>query len=209
MASLLEIVDLYCERDERVLFTQLNFTVNEGDLLQIEGPNGSGKTTLLKILAGLNRRYEGDLKWRGEHRDDVLFDYLLEVNYFGHLAGIKLTLSPLENLLWYAGLVDKPDIEQVERALTQVGLAGFEDMPCHYLSAGQKRRVAIARLLVKSHKVWILDEPFTAIDKKGVAMIESLILQHVKDQGAVIFTTHQEAKIDYPLTRINLGDYSG
>ena len=209
MASLLAVVNLYCERDERVLFRDLSFSLESGELMQIEGPNGSGKTTLLKILAGLNQRYTGEVFWQGQDRLNVFSEYLLAVNYFGHLAGIKLTLTPLENLLWYAGLTFQASTEAIEAALFKVGLAGFEDVPCHYLSAGQKRRVALARLLLRHQPLWILDEPFTAIDKNGVAMIESMMSRHVQEGGSVLFTTHQDVAMEYPIRRVNLGDYSG
>ncbi len=204
---LLEAKDLFCERDERVLFEGLSFSLNSGEVLQVEGPNGSGKTTLLRILSGLSRAYEGELYWKGEALGQVRDDYLESLLYFGHLPGVKATLSPEENLHWYAALHPLTDTitEQIYDALAKVGLAGYEDVPCHSLSAGQNRRVSLARLYLSRAPLWILDEPFTAIDKRGVAAKEKLIEQHAGDGGSVILTTHHELSINN-LRQISLGD---
>lgn len=201
---LLEVIQLYCERDDRVLFDNLNFSLNAGDVLQIEGANGSGKTTLLRILSGLTGNYEGEILWRGEPRAQTRESFNRSLLYFGHQPGVKAILTPLENLQWYAAMHPSIAAERIMPALEQVGLRGYEDAPCHTLSAGQNRRVSLARLYLSDAPLWILDEPFTAIDKQGVAQKERLIQQHADQGGSVILTTHHELSLGERLRRINL-----
>ena len=206
--ALLKVEKLFCERDDRILFDGLSFEVHAGEVLQIEGQNGSGKTTLLRILSGLSRNFEGDIAWRGEPLDEAMQDFRASLLYFGHQPGVKATLTPEENLNWYAALHPDIDVDGIADALTRVGLAGYEDVPCHNLSAGQHRRVSLARLYLSRAPLWILDEPFTGIDKKGVAEKEQLILNHAARGGAVILTTHHELTLA-GLRRINLDDRTG
>ena len=207
---MLEVKNLYCERDERVLFDKLCFKVEIGEVLQIEGQNGSGKTTLLRILCGLSDAFEGQLFWQGEDLDEVREDYYQAMLYVGHLAGVKGALTPEENLEWMSRLAPHLNKLSIYEALKKVGLYGFEDVPCHTLSAGQQRRVGLARLYLSSAPLWILDEPFTALDKKGVAEKEALIASHVLAGGTVILTTHHELNIPNKTIRtINLDDAKG
>lgn len=206
---LLKVEQLYCERDDRILFEDLGFSLSAGDVVQIEGQNGSGKTTLLRILAGLSRNYEGTIFWKGEPISDVVEDFRQSLLYFGHQPGVKAVLTPLENLAWYAAMHPTIDRRQVTEALAQVGLQGYEDVPCHMLSAGQNRRVSLARLYLSSAPLWILDEPFTAIDKRGVAAKEALIAQHAERGGSVILTTHHELAMGDRVRRVNLDDLAG
>ncbi|OMH30063.1 cytochrome c biogenesis heme-transporting ATPase CcmA [Motiliproteus sp. MSK22-1] len=203
---LLDVKDLFCERDDRVLFENLSFSVSRGEVLQIEGPNGSGKTTLLRILSGLSKAFEGELIWNGQALADVRDDFLEALLYFGHLPGVKATLTPEENLRWYAALHPQTDsiTERIFDALSNVGLYGYEDVPCHSLSAGQNRRVSLARLYLSRAPLWILDEPFTAIDKRGVAAIEALVETHSQNGGSVILTTHHDLAIK-GLRQVHLG----
>ncbi|WP_210395709.1 cytochrome c biogenesis heme-transporting ATPase CcmA [Motiliproteus sediminis] len=202
---LLEANNLFCERDERVLFEQLSFTLNAGEILQVEGPNGSGKTTLLRILAGLSTAFEGELSWKGEPMSDVRDDFRASMLYFGHLPGVKATLTAEENLRWYCAVHPLTRIEGVHEALAKVGLRGYEDVPCHSLSAGQNRRVSLARLYFSEAPLWVLDEPFTAIDKRGVAEKEALIAAHAAKGGSVILTTHHELAIRDNVRQLALG----
>lgn len=206
---LLHVKGLSCERDDRMLIRDLAFDLHGGEILQIEGPNGSGKTTLIRILCGLSDDYAGELHWRGQprHRNDDRFRQ--EHLYFGHLTGIKTSLSPRENLRWILQLkgvgTSGPALDKaIETALEKVGLASYEDVPVYALSAGQKRRVALARLQVEPALLWVLDEPFTAIDRKGVAELEALIQQHATSGGSVLLTTHHA--LDIPgLRKLQLG----
>lgn len=190
--ALIELRNLACERDERLLFAQLNVTFYAGQVVQILGPNGSGKTTLLRILAGVSRDYLGDILWGGQPITQVAWEFASESLYLGHLPGVKKSLTPLENLRWYAALQGGVDDEQLLLALEHVNLAGYEDTPCYQLSAGQLRRVALARLKFSNARVWILDEPFTALDKAGVAQLEQQLADQAAAGGLVLVTSHQD-----------------
>lgn len=205
MQELLSGKNLACERDDRLLFSDLSFSLNCGDVLQIAGPNGTGKTTLLRMLAGLLPDYEGDIFFQGQAvlEDPELFrENLL---YIGHQPGIKLNLTPEENLRWYQSLYRPASTEKIHEALAKVKLSGYEDVPCYTLSAGQHRRVALARLFLHPAPLWILDEPFTAIDQGGVREIEQLLADHARQGGGVILTTHHNLSLPAELKVINLG----
>nr|WP_028471212.1 cytochrome c biogenesis heme-transporting ATPase CcmA [Neptunomonas japonica] len=209
LEPLLNVVDLYCERDERVLFEGLSFGLAAGELVQIEGANGSGKTTLLRILSGLSGDYEGEVFWCGESVAKVRDDFFSSLLYFGHQPGVKGMLTPVENLQWYSAIHPALLAEKIFPALEIVGLKGYEDVPCHSLSAGQNRRVSLARLYMNTAKLWILDEPFTAIDKSGVAAKERLLADHVASGGSVILTTHHDLASCGSVTKINLDQLMG
>lgn len=192
----LQTRQLTCERDWRVLFSGLELQLSAGQMLQVSGPNGSGKTSLLRLLAGLMQPSEGEILFKGQplarQRDELARNSL----WIGHAAGIKGLLSPLENLAWLTALQHGASDEAIAAALVAVGLAGFEDVACYTLSAGQQRRVALARLyLPDAPPLWILDEPFTALDKKAVAQLEQHLAQHCEQGGMVIFTTHHELQL--------------
>lgn len=197
MTKTLELNNVTCERDERVLFERLNFQCQAGDLVHLIGPNGAGKTTLLRILTGLSSSYEGEICWCG--RAAKGYDFFSELLYIGHAPGVQKSLTPLENLRWYFGLHGRKSASagaqvsdsELKAALKQVRLAGYDHVPCYQLSAGQQRRVALARLYVSEASLWILDEPFTAIDKQGVAQLEQTLINHTSRGGIVILTTHQ------------------
>ena len=206
---MLKLVDVGCERDGRVLFTGLCITLLPGQLLQIEGTNGSGKTTLLRVLSGLSADYHGDILWHGHKLASVYAHFRLTTFYLGHKPAIKHELTPVENMRWRASLRNESRSEQqITTALDQVGLGGFADVPCGHLSAGQHRRVALADLSITDASLWILDEPFTAIDVHGVAWLESVLANHINGQGMVIMTSHQRlSAISGPVTRVQLADF--
>lgn len=206
---LLKVVDLFCERDERTLFDGLSFTLAAGELMQIEGANGSGKTTLLRILSGLSNDFEGEIYWCGELIGKMKDEFLSSMLYFGHQPGVKGALTPVENLQWYSAIHPALSEGMILGALEIVGLKGYEDVSCHSLSAGQNRRVSLARLYMNTAKLWILDEPFTAIDKRGVAAKEKLLAGHVAAGGSVILTTHHDLTSCGPVTKINLDQLMG
>lgn len=203
---LLECKALACERDGRVLFEQLDLSVSAGDVVQIEGPNGCGKTTLLRALTTLLPDYEGNIHWRGESIRRVRRDYLANLLFIGHLPGVKNTLTPRENLAFLTRLHQNASLADIDEALAQVGLYGYEDMPGHQLSAGQLRRIALARLYLSRARVWVLDEPYTAIDKQGIANLEALLIEHARLGGCVIMTTHQSPSIEQ-LKKVTLQEY--
>ncbi|PML78055.1 cytochrome c biogenesis heme-transporting ATPase CcmA [Enterovibrio norvegicus] len=203
---MLEVRQLSSIRDERVLFEDLNFTVSPGDLVQIEGPNGAGKTTLLRIIAGLGLSESGDVFWNGNSVTKAREEFYSDLLFLGHSTGVKRELTAYENLAFYQKMHGTPDEDRLWDALARVGLAGREDVPAAQLSAGQNRRVALARLWVSESLLWILDEPLTAIDKQGVKVLEQLFQKHVDNGGIVLFTTHQDMFHDNPkLRRITLG----
>ena len=190
---LLAAYDLCLERGGRELFRDLAFAVLPGQLLQVDGPNGAGKTSLLRILAGLSRY---GFTGRVERNAPLL--------YLGHHPAVKALLTPRENLAWHVAGEAAYANPQIEEALARVGLYGYEDVPSHALSAGQHRRVNLARLYLSARPLWLLDEPFTAIDRGGVAQLEALLVAHAQRGGAVVMTSHQVLRVDYRVQMLSL-----
>jgi len=193
VTSLLSATNLTCIREDRLLFDQLNIAINAGDIVQIEGPNGSGKTSLLRILAGLSQPFEGDLFFNGYAMKTCKEEFHQDLLYLGHLPGVKGEMSAQENLTFNLALHGVSDKEvNTDATLAEVNLTGFEDSLAAHLSAGQHRRISLARLYQSNARIWILDEPFTAIDKQGVQALEQLFKMHIAQGGCVILTTHQD-----------------
>lgn len=195
---ILEVRGLTCERGERTLFQGMSFAVEAGSLVRIAGSNGAGKTTLLRLMTGLMRPVEGEILWRGTPILKAAQDFWRELCYIGHRNGVKDDLSVIENVLINARVASlKATREDARKALAAVGLAEYEDVPAGQLSQGQRRRVALARLwLSESVVLWVLDEPFTALDVKAVARLSDLISKHVREGGVVMLVTHQEVPVD-------------
>jgi len=187
---LLQADGLACERDWRMLFEHLDLQLHAGDMLQISGPNGSGKTSLLRLLSGLMQPTAGQVLINGQPLSEQRVELARNLLWIGHAAGIKDLLTPVENLSWLCALHRPAESPAIWQALQSVGLRGFEDVPCHTLSAGQQRRVALARLYLDSPPIWILDEPFTALDKQGVAQLEAHLAEHCERGGMIVLTTH-------------------
>lgn len=202
---LLQLVNLGCERDDRLLFTQLTASFAAGELVQIVGANGAGKTTLLRMIAGLIPLYQGEIFYRGQSLQKDRWSFAQDSLYLGHLTAVKRSLTPEENLEWFAAQ-QSARLSPVE-ALGKVGLRGYESTPCDQLSAGQYRRVALARLVMSNASIWILDEPFTAIDKTGVTMLESLLAEHQAQGGLSLLTSHQDLALQ-GIKHINLEQYA-
>ncbi|MCX8085582.1 MAG: cytochrome c biogenesis heme-transporting ATPase CcmA [Rhodocyclaceae bacterium] len=183
---------LACVRGERRLFSGLDFAVGAGQWLHVQGENGAGKTSLLRILAGLAPPAAGEILWHGEPIGRLGEDYRRELLFLGHHSAVKEELTPLENLL-FAARLDECALSEAAalKALARFGLKGREALPVRFLSAGQKRRVLLARLAVRQARLWILDEPFTALDVKAVDMLSALIVEHVEGGGIAILTSHQ------------------
>jgi heme exporter protein A len=179
----LTLEQLQCERDDRVLFRDVSLTARAGEIWQITGANGAGKTTLLRILVGLHGFYEGQCDWWDA-------GWRSELLYLGHQPGVREELTPLENLRFTCALGAQSGDPMA--ALAAVGLRGFEDVPAAHLSAGQKRRVALARLWLERKGVWVLDEPYTAIDQDGVAQLDTQIQQAADAGTLVLYTSHHQ-----------------
>ncbi len=193
---MLEVGNLACSRGDHRLFSGLSFALHPGQIMQIRGTNGSGKTSLLRTLCGFIQPDEGKISWDGTDVRELDGDYFARMLYLGHHNAIKDELSALENLRISAGLCgDELDEKQAIAALRRMGLKGRERLPTKVLSQGQRRRVALARLLVSDATLWILDEPLAALDVDAVAQIEGLIADHLARAGMVIFTTHQPLNV--------------
>ena len=195
-SSSLVLKALAFERDDSLLFSDVNVSLESGDILQVEGPNGCGKTTLLRIITTALSPTSGQLLWQGLDVSRARQDYLQNLLFLGHLPGLKQSLSPEENLVWWRRLNSNNCSFSNVEVLASIGLKGYEDVPCFNLSAGQQRRAALARLLITQAQIWVLDEPFTAIDKQGVAELEALLIEHAARGGIIILSTHQDVGIE-------------
>lgn len=183
---------LACDRGDRRLFSAVDLSLAPGQWLQVEGPNGVGKTSLLRILAGLAPAAAGHIEWEGRPVAEVRDDFNARLLYLGHAPTIKDDLSALENLQGAAAIAGRPlDESTALAALRRIGLKGREDLPTRVLSQGQKRRVALARLLCSQARLWILDEPFVALDVAAVAQLCEILDEHLARGGLLIFTSHQ------------------
>lgn len=183
---------LACVRGERRLFSGLDFQLEAGEWLHVQGENGAGKTSLLRLLAGLAHAAEGEIRWRGEDIGRLAEEYHREMLYLGHHGAVKEELTPLENLRFAAALDGRKLSErEALAALHRFGLKGREDLAVRFLSAGQKRRVLLSRLVIKQATLWILDEPFTALDVHAVDMLSALVGEHLQKGGMAILTSHQ------------------
>ena len=193
---MLEVINLECVRGDRCLFSELSFDLSAGELLHLHGHNGSGKTTLLRTICGLITPTDGEVRWQGGNVRRLRDEFARELVYIGHKNAIKADLTGTENLRIACQLAGVPVTEkQAWDALEKMGLRGHEDLPVRVLSQGQKKRVALARLLLSKSPLWILDEPFTALDKAAVSYLQTVIQEHVDGGGMVMLTTHQEVAL--------------
>jgi heme exporter protein A len=190
---MLEAENLECTRGDRKLFRHLSFSLESGTLVQLTGPNGSGKTSLLRMISGLLEPTEGQIRWDGTRIRSLGEEYRALLTYLGHRNGLKEELSAIENLRITNGAAGLHiDRNTCQTALSAVGLARREHLPVRFLSEGQKRRAALARLAICKTRLWLLDEVFTALDKSAVALVKSLIETHLISGGIAIIATHQE-----------------
>jgi heme exporter protein A len=196
-APLLSVQNLACARGERLLFKEMNFSLGQAQLLLVQGGNGQGKTSLLRLLTGLARPEEGEVRWRGESIRRTAETYHGEMCYLGHANGVKDDLNPVENLRFADGLQGRAfDEGRAVATLQRLGLSRCLDLPCRVLSFGQRRRVALSALLLAGATLWILDEPLTGLDVHAVALMEGLIRDHLEAGGMVVATTHQALNLD-------------
>jgi heme exporter protein A len=189
---LLTVNNLACARGDRELFTGLSLTVRRGEVLHIKGRNGAGKTTLLRTLCGLSRPASGEIRWNHEHIKSLDDEYRSHIAYIGHGNGIQGELTPKENLAVSASLAGAGGEISTDETLHKIGLNGLNHLPSKLLSQGQKRRLALARLLVLNKPLWLLDEPFSALDTASVTLMENILIEHLSSNGMIIMTSHQE-----------------
>jgi heme exporter protein A len=191
---------------DRVLFDSLNFKVEQGTVLYVKGPNGAGKTSLLRVLAGLAEADSGEVLFCQQNIEKFLNEYHQKLIYFGHKLGVSHNLTAVENLTYWCAQHQTPvTVESVYQILALLNLVGLEDIPVSNLSAGQQRRVALARFWLKQDaKLWILDEPFTALDTQGVNLLSEQLIAYLQQGGAVIMTSHQTLSLDYPTDELVL-----
>ena len=188
-AFLIRTEDLCFERDEIKVIDRVNLELYPGDILQVEGSNGSGKTTLLRLLTTAIKSTSGQILYKGKKLSDCRYEYCSNIIFIGHQIALKERLTPVENLNWLSPIGLTQD--SIYKALDLVGLTDYATAPTWSLSAGQERRVALARLIISNAKIWFLDEPFNAIDAQGIGLIKQLIDDHVAKDGTVVLSTHQ------------------
>ena len=181
-------------RNGNLLFSDISTSLESGDILQIEGPNGSGKTTLLRLITMALSPCLGEITWQGENVTHIREKYLKDVLFLGHQPGLNESLSVEENLIWWRRLNKSNSLTDSD-ALKRTGLIGYKSISCSHLSAGQLRRAALARLHVAEAKLWILDEPFSALDKEGSSELKILLLEHLSRGGIVVLSAHHDLKI--------------
>ena len=193
----LHAYQLACVRGDRQLFSGIDFEIDAGDALQVSGANGSGKTSLLRMLCGLSMPADGEVHWGGRDIRRLREEFSSKLIYLGHANGVKDDLLAWENLVVATTLAGAPvSSDDAHEALEQLGLGQAADLPTRALSQGQRKRVALARLsLGMSMPLWILDEPFTALDRGAVAALCGTVDRHLAGGGMVIYTTHQEVRL--------------
>jgi heme exporter protein A len=189
--ALLEAREINCWRGERHILRDVSFSLREGEFLKLTGPNGVGKTTLIRIVCGLLPPENGSIEWRGRVVRSTNDEFHTEMAYLGHLNSLKADLTARENLRFLAGLRQALSDGDIDAALDRVGILSRGDLAARSLSAGQKRRLALARLLLSGAVLWILDEPVTNLDTAGIALVEELISEHVERGGLALSAAHQ------------------
>ena len=190
------VSNLCCSRGEKRLFSGVSFSLQHGEYLHLEGDNGVGKTSLLKIACGLSPLEQGEICWQGKSISENRDEFRSNLAYLGHQLALKEDLTPLENLLSHAAVAGRQlPLPEAKDALAQLGLRGREHLPVRVLSQGQKRRTALARLVVSTAKLWILDEPFVALDPAAQNALSEVINAHLTRQGMVLLTSHQAVSL--------------
>lgn len=187
---MLEVSNLACERGERTLFSDLSLKLCAGETLELQGANGAGKSTFLRIIAGLAESYSGELSWQGRTIRRNRADYHRQSLFLGHRSGVKPVLTVRENLRCLTELKNSYCSKRAEQALQRMQLADYSSSPCYRLSAGQQRRVSLASLLTTDATLWILDEPFTALDSAGAELLESMLAAHCEAGGIAVVASH-------------------
>ena len=193
-------------RGDRCLCRDLNFELHAGEALHVQGANGAGKTSLIRVLAGLGRCDAGEVRWQGEPLRRSGASYRAALGYLGHSNGVKLGLSPRENLAAVCALLPVPASADIDSALAHVNLHAHADLPCGALSMGQRRRTALARLLLAQVPLWFLDEPLASLDAAGAELLHAMLDRHLSTGGLAVFATHQPLQLaPLPVQTLALG----
>lgn len=202
----LKVEDLRCERNDRVLFSGVSFELNPGQVVQVDGPNGSGKTTLLRTVCGLLSPDDGEVLWCDHPISSNRLEYLSEIAFVGHKHGIKDELTVTETLGFDRMLAGRCSTVSDQQALHKLGIGECGTQLCRHLSAGQRQRVALARLLVSVARFWILDEPLTALDRTAQTVIRDLLAEHLDGGGMALVTSHQRLELGEPARTVRLNN---
>ena len=201
---MLEFANLTCARGDRPLFQELSFALAPGEMVHVQGANGSGKTTLLRTACGLSQPAAGEIRWDGISIHKLSDEYREKLCYVGHTNGIQGDLSAVENLRFGTCVGGAGSHAEISTALEQVGLTRVARLPAKLLSQGQKRRLALARLFVLARPLWVLDEPFTALDVRFCGVMNERLAAHLAQGGLVLITSHQELPLTAGGRRISL-----
>jgi heme exporter protein A len=205
IADGLSVDRVHVWRGDRHVLKGVSLQVAPRQLLHITGPNGTGKTTLLRVACGLLRPEQGQVSWGGRSISSIRLEYQAALAYASHEPALKADLTALENLRFAVGLKRRVEMDQLRASLEQTGVAGCADLPARVLSAGQRRRVAMARVLAMGASLWLLDEPFTNLDTAGAELMSELLRSHVAGGGAALVTAHHSLQIGAESHRLDLG----
>ncbi len=192
----MEVDNLECMRGYRVLFQSLSFAIQSSTALHIRGTNGSGKTSLLRILSGLRQPEQGSVYWNGLPISSNRTQYLENISYQGHETGLKSDLNAIENLEFSIRMQNHNSSFTIQEVLEKLEIDHVSMLPCFALSAGQRQRIALARIILSGTTLWILDEPGTALDQTGLQIFESIVTEHVQNGGMMVFTSHHDFKLE-------------
>jgi heme exporter protein A len=204
MSNALCVEKVHVWRGDRHVLQGVSAQIQPEELLHISGPNGTGKTTLLRVVSGLLRPEQGTVTWQGQTITAIRTDYQAALAYASHEPALKGDLTALENLRFAVGLKRRTTVEELRAALARTGVAGCADLPARVLSAGQRRRVAMARVLAMRATVWLLDEPYTNLDAAGSELISELLQTHIAGGGLALVVAHHELKVSCSVRRMEL-----
>ena len=204
MSNALCVDKVHVWRGDRHVLQGVSAQIQPKELLHISGPNGTGKTTLLRVVSGLLRPEQGSVTWLGQSIATIRTDYQATLAYASHEPALKGDLTALENLRFAVGLKRRVAADELRAALARTGVARCADLPARVLSAGQRRRVAMARVLAMRATVWLLDEPYTNLDAAGSELISELLQTHVAGGGLALVVAHHELKLNCNVSRMEL-----